>query len=261
LEKVSTPQSFRPSPETFDKLYRGEPTIEGAPPPTGIPWDVHQAQPRLMELEALGGISGEVLDIGCGLGDNAIYLASRGHSVTGLDGSPAAIEEARRRAAVAGVTVTFDVADATDLSGYESRFDTVVDSALYHCLDDDGRQAYIAALYRATRPGARLHLSCFSDGNVNGLTAPMGHVPESNLRDILTANGWRIDFLGPTTYLGNTAGFRSADDAFPKAMAEMPPEALEQMRQVAERFAKIAELLEDDRVYLPFTVVHAHRVD
>jgi SAM-dependent methyltransferase len=259
---VTTPSSFRPNPEAFDKLYRGEAAFEGGPPPTGIPWDVHQAQPRLMELEALGGISGEVLDIGCGLGDNAIFLASRGHSVTGLDGSPAAIEEARRRAAAAGITVTFDVADATDLSEYEGRFDTVVDSALYHCLDDDGRQAYIAALYRATRPGAHLHLSCFSDGNVNGLIAPMGHVPESNLRDILTANGWRIDFLGPTTYLGNTAGFRSADDAFPKAMAEqMPPEALEQMQQTAERFAKIAELLEDDRVYLPFTVVHAHRVD
>ncbi len=45
-------------------------------------------------------------------------------------------------------------------------------------------------------------------------------------------------------------------------MAEqMPPEALEQMRAVAERFTKIAELLDDDRVYLPFTVVHAHRVD
>ena len=94
-----------------------------------------------MELEALGGFSGEVLDIGCGLGDNAIYLASRGHSVTGLDGSPAAIEEARRRAAAAGVTVNFDVADATALSGYEGRFDTVVDSALYHCLDEEGQQA------------------------------------------------------------------------------------------------------------------------
>ena len=231
-----------------------------------------------MELEALGGFSGEVLDIGCGLGDNAIYLASRGHSVTGLDGSPAAIEEARRRAADAGVLnptagsagVIFDVADATDLSGYEGRFDTVVDSALYHCLDDDGRQAYIAALYRATRPGARLHLSCFSDGNINGVIAPMGAVPEANIRDTLTANGWRIDFLGPTTYLGNAGGFGTDENGLPQHLADlgappacggMPPEALEQMREVTERFAKIADLLDDDRVYLPCTVVHAHRVD
>ncbi len=33
------------------------------------------------------------------------------------------------------------------------------------------------------------------------------------------------------------------------------------MREVTARFEKIAELLDDDQVYLPFTVVHAHRVD
>ena len=258
---MTTPASFRPNPEAFDKLYRGEAAFEGAPPPTVIPWDVHQAQPRLMEVEALGGISGEVLDIGCGLGDNSIYLASRGHSVTGLDGSAAAIEEARRRAADAGVSVTFDVADATSLTGYDGRFDTVIDSALYHCLAEDGRHAYIAGLYRATRPGARLHLWCFSDGNINGVIAPMGSVPESDLRDTLTANGWRIDFLGPTAYLGNALAFGGGRE-LPEAIAEqMPPEVLAQMREVAARFEKIADLLDDGRVYLPFTVVHAHRVD
>ena len=138
----------------------------------------------------------------------------------------------------------------------------MVDSALYHCLDDDGRQAYAASLYRATRPGARWHLYCFSDGNINGIIAPMGSVPESNIRDTLTANGWRIEFLGPTTYLGTSSGFRSGDDDFPQVMAEqLPPEAVEQMQEVRARFNAIADLLDDDRVYLPFTVVHAHRVD
>ena len=262
LDLVTTPKPFQPTPESLDKLYRGEPAMEGAPEPVGVPWDIRQAQPRLMELEALGGISGEVLDIGCGLGDNAIFLASRGYSVAGLDGSPTAIEEARSRAAQAGVSVTFAVADATDLAGYDGRFDTVVDSALYHCLDDDGRQAYAASLYRATRPGATWHLYCFSDGNVNGIVAPLGSVPESNIRDTLTANGWRIDFLGPTTYLATTTGFGNPNEDVPPLMAEqLPPEALERMKDVNARFSTVADLLDGDQVHLPFTVVHAHRVD
>jgi SAM-dependent methyltransferase len=267
---VTTPKAFQRTPESFDNLYRGEPAFDGAPKPTGVPWDIRQAQPRLMELEALGGFRGEVLDIGCGLGDNAIFLASRGHSVTGLDGSAAAIEQARERAAEAGVLasaagaagVTFAVADATDLTGYDGRFDTVVDSALFHCLEGEGRQRYAAGLYRATRPGARLHLYCFSQGNVNGIIAPMGSVSESEIRDILTANGWRIDFLGPTTYLANTAGFGTGEQDIPQAMADqLPPESLEHMREMRMRFNAISELLDDDRVHLPFTVVHAHRVD
>jgi SAM-dependent methyltransferase len=257
---MTSEASFRPDPEMFDRVYRGEPRFEGGPAPAGIPWDIGAAQPRLMELEALGGISGEVLDIGCGPGDNAIFLASRGHSVTGLDGSPAAIEQARRRASEAGVAVTFGVADATKLTGYDGRFDTVIDSALYHCLDDDGRQAYMAGLYRATRSGARLHLMCFADGNVNGVIAPMAAVPESNIRDTLTANGWRIDFLGPTTYLGNAV--RMFGDELPQEMTDQfPPEVAERMKDVAARYAKVAELLDDNLIHMPFTVVHAHRVD
>jgi hypothetical protein len=48
------------------------------------------------------------------VGDNSIFLASRGYSVTGLDGSTAAIEQARSRAAEAGVTVAHHFAVTTD---------------------------------------------------------------------------------------------------------------------------------------------------
>jgi SAM-dependent methyltransferase len=274
LARETSPGTF-PTAENFDKLYRGQPSFEGGPKPAGIPWDIHQAQPRLMELEALGGIAGEVLDIGCGLGDNSIFLASRGYSVTGLDGSTAAIEQARARAAEAGVRVAFDVADATNLTGYDGRFDTVIDSALYHCLDDNGRRAYAAGLYRATRPGAHWHLYCFSDGNVNGMIAPMGAAPEvveallhgprtigQNIRDTLAANRWRITFFGPTTYMANVSAFTPHLNDLPQQLrAKFSPETLEQMRGINDRFATIVNLIDDDRVYLPFIVVHAERVD
>ncbi|WP_233574121.1 class I SAM-dependent methyltransferase [Amycolatopsis panacis] len=109
----------------------------------------------LVALEAAGGFSGEVLDIGGGPGDDAAFLTTRGHHATGLDSSPAAVTEARAK----GLDISFGQADATRLDGYEGRFD----SALHHCLDEETRPAHLAALVRATRPGARLHILCFPD--------------------------------------------------------------------------------------------------
>jgi SAM-dependent methyltransferase len=262
LDRTESPEAFRPNTASFDRLYRGEPAFDGGQAPIAIPWDIGQAQPRLMELEATGLISGEVLDIGCGLGDNAIYLASRGHSVTGLDGSPAALEQARQRATGAGVNVTFAVADATDLTGYDGRFDTVLDSALYHCLDEAGRHAYAAGLHRCTASGARWFLYCFAGGNVNGIIAPMGAIPEDNIRDTLGRAGWRIDFLGPTTYLGNAGAFGDERAEPPPAIVEqLPPDRIAQLQAMRERFAAIMPYLDGGRVHLPFTVVHATRVD
>jgi SAM-dependent methyltransferase len=259
----SASEAFGHNRESYESRYRGEPAFPGAPAPEAIPWDIRQAQPRLMELEALGAISGKVLDAGCGLGDNVIYLASRGYySVTGFDSSPTAIEQARTRAFEAGVQARFDVADVTELTGYDRQFDTVIDSALHHCLDHGGRQAYAAALHRATTPRARWFLYCFSCGNVNGVIAPMEAVPEADIRDTLGYAGWHIDFLGSTTFLGNTSGFTGSFGKLPEALLrQMPSEQAEQMGGMAARMATILPLIDDGRVHLPCTVVHATKVE
>ena len=196
---MTSPTSSSASPGgvrlDFDALYRGESPAEGVPAVATPPWDTKAPKENVIAWQEGGWVHGDVLDIGCGLGDNAIYLAKSGHSVTGLDISPTALSTAERRAKDAGVTVTFAVTDSTKLEGYTDAFDTVVDSGMFHCLDDDGKRSYAAAAHRATRPGATLLISCFSDANPPNEEWPRPAVSEQTLRDVLGGAGWDIESL------------------------------------------------------------------
>ena len=237
----------------FDALYSAERSEEGP-----IPWDIGGPQPVVQQLVAFGGLRGEVLDPGTGPGYHAIHYASKGYSTTGIDASPAAIEWAKRNAERAGVDVNFQVADATALDGMEGRFDTVVDSAFYHVfLDDEQIQTrYAEALHRATKPGARLYMFEFGRHNVNGVE--WEGLPAENFTRVLTAAGWRLDYLGTSTYVTRFG---------PETFANMENldagrgDWMERMKPVREQLAVIGPLLKNHLVHMPTWTVVATRVD
>ena len=103
---------------------------------------------------------GRAIDLGCGVGDNAIFLAQHGFDVVGVDFSPAAIEQARERARAAGVDVRFEVADVFALPDL-GEFDLVVD---YGTSDDfrvPDRQRFKAVVGRLLAAGGEYLLWCF----------------------------------------------------------------------------------------------------
>jgi 2-polyprenyl-3-methyl-5-hydroxy-6-metoxy-1,4-benzoquinol methylase len=104
---------------------------------------------------------GRSIDLGCGEGDNAIFLAQHGFDVTAVDFAPSAITKARRKADAAGVEVQFLVDDLTDLRSVQGQFDLLVD---YGTLDDLGfrqRALYVRNVVPLARPGAQFLLWCF----------------------------------------------------------------------------------------------------
>lgn len=237
---------------TFDTMYRSEQATAGV-----VPWDIGGPQPVVQELVAHGALRGEVLDPGTGPGHHAIYIASQGYSTTGIDASPAAIDQARRNAQRAGVTVDFQVADATRLAEFEGRFDTVVDSAFYHVFahDEQLQARYIQALHRATAPGARLFMFELGRHNLNGLQ--FDGLPADNFKRILDANGWRLDYLGTSTYVGDF-GAQALD-----FLSQMDSDdgVAPQMKSLPEQLAALEPLLENHRVHLPVWSVVASRQD
>ncbi|QLY33571.1 class I SAM-dependent methyltransferase [Nocardia huaxiensis] len=142
----------------YEAVYRGEGPFGGNPP-----WEIGDPQPAFVAEEAAGHIRGDVLDAGCGTGDNALYLVGRGYAVTGVDRSTTAIEIARRKTAERNLQATFAVADALVLDGYDDSFDTVVDSGLAHRFGHPELVRYAAALHRVCRPGAVVIVHAISD--------------------------------------------------------------------------------------------------
>ncbi|NLX49580.1 MAG: class I SAM-dependent methyltransferase [Methanospirillum sp.] len=173
--------------EFFDEVYRGAPT-----------WDIHRAQREYVALEESGKIAGDVLDVGSGTGENALFLAGRGHVVWGIDRAPRAIAIAREREPERGCAVPFPVRDALNLHWLDRTFGTVIDSGLFHVLGDFECPPYVRSFSRVLRPGGRCFMLAFSDLEPGEFSLPR-RVASGEVRESFSI-GWRIDPIRPAVF-------------------------------------------------------------
>jgi len=142
------------------------------------PWDTGISPPELVEaVEGPPALSpGRALDLGCGTGTNALYLARHGWHVTGIDFAAPAIRKARAKARAAGKLP----GSATFLRGDVTRLDTldiagpvelIFDLGCFHGIPLVRRRAYVAGIARVAAPGALLLLYAFGPRDIGGRRA------------------------------------------------------------------------------------------
>lgn len=173
-----------PDRNTFETAYAGQ-----------APWDI--GKPQRAFLDMADRITGSILDAGCGTGDNALFFASRGKKVRGIDFLEEPITRARRKATERGLSATFLVMDALALKDLPEVFDSVIDSGLFHVFSDEDRRRYVEGLATVLKPCGRLFLLCFSDEEP-GTQGPR-RVAKKELYDAFF-EGWAIESIEPSRY-------------------------------------------------------------
>lgn len=108
-----------------------------------------------------------------------------------------AIIRAKKKAEGGNLPVTFLAMDALDLQKWSERFDTVIDSGLFHVFSDQDRQRYVEGLAIVLKPGGRLFLLCFSDEEP-GTQGPR-RISKQELHDAF-ARGWEIESIQPSRF-------------------------------------------------------------
>jgi SAM-dependent methyltransferase len=175
----------------LDEIYRKVPLER-------IPWNIETPPDVLSRLITSGKVRPcRAIDLGCGAGNYAVWLAGLGYEVTGVDSSLAAIQIARRRAEEIGFRCTFVAADLLgDLHQVEGTFDFAYDYELLHHLLPEERAVYIKNVHRLTNPHAIYLSVCFSEedpqfgGNGKTRKTPLGTIlyfsSEEEIRDLVS---------------------------------------------------------------------------
>ena len=115
-------------------------------------WSADPNEFVVTELEHLA--PGRALDLACGEGRNAIWLALQGWTVTGVDFSEVALDKARHLAATRNVTIQWNLADVTEYTPLGEQFDLVI--VMYLHLPAPQRRVVFERAAAAVAPGGTL---------------------------------------------------------------------------------------------------------
>ena len=144
--------------EQMDRIYR-ELTLDE------IPWNAQNPPDALMDLIESGYIPPcDAVDLGCGTGNYAVWLSTKGFRMTGLDISPNAIEIARGLAKQKKAICRFLVRDMTCVvEDFDNAFDFAYDWEVLHHIFPENRERYIMNVHRMLRSGGKYFSLCFSE--------------------------------------------------------------------------------------------------
>jgi cyclopropane fatty-acyl-phospholipid synthase-like methyltransferase len=172
--------------QNFEQMYQGQ-----------APWDTGRPQPAIVKLAEAGLIRGSVLDVGCGTGENVLYLAARGHDCWGIDFVPVVIERAKAKATQRRIDAHFIIGNALELEKLHRQFDTVIDCGLFHTFSDEERLTFMQSLAEVLQVGGSLYLLCFSDEQP-GTEGPR-RISQQEIRDTFY-DGWKVKQIEPTHF-------------------------------------------------------------
>jgi SAM-dependent methyltransferase len=166
--------------------------------PEEIPWNIETPPDILVELLEIGTVKPcKAVDLGCGIGHYAVYLAQRGFEVTGIDISPTAINLAQEKAKKERVTCKFIVGDVLgNLEEVKDTYDFAYDWSLLHHVYPEKRSIYVDNVNKILNSGGHYLSVCFSEkdllfgGSGKYRETPLGTVlyfsSEEELKDLFS---------------------------------------------------------------------------
>jgi SAM-dependent methyltransferase len=152
-----------------------------------------------------------VLEIGCGAGNNLWFAAREGFQVAGIDGSPAAISFARERFASETLVGDLRVGNFLELPWGNETADLGIDRCSTTCVGFQGQKVAVEEMRRVLRPGGTFFFNGYSDEHTSARSGePLQDGRIANIRagtlvgvgvlgfnsksqiEVLFANGWEI---------------------------------------------------------------------